>query len=140
MTIFNCLDKKREKDDDEPDKKSKKEEPEPDFMMIENPARVMPAQLKKLSLPNDCRYQPLKSVSIKVFNPFHATDLFWCPLKTSENLWFSDVFRGYQKRSVAWNGLIVFIAYTKKYLQSDWLREYNISRICTLFSIFVLFE
>ena len=33
-------------------------------------------------------------------NPFHATDLFWYPLKTSENL------RGYQKRSVAWNGLI----------------------------------
>ena len=22
-------------------------------------------------------------------------------------LWFSDVFRGYQKRSVAWNGLII---------------------------------
>ena len=29
------------------------------------------------------------------FNPFHATDLFWYPLKTSENLWYSDVFRGY---------------------------------------------
>ena len=39
--------------------------------------------------------------------PFHTTDLFWYPLKTSENLWFSDVFRGYQKRSVAWNGLTV---------------------------------
>ena len=61
--LFYCLDKKGEKEEEEPDKKSKKEEPEPDFMMIENPARVMPAQLKKLSLPNDCRYQPLKSVS-----------------------------------------------------------------------------
>ena len=39
------------------------------------------------------------------FSPFHATDLFWYSLKTSENLWFSDVFRGYQKRSVALNGL-----------------------------------
>ena len=39
------------------------------------------------------------------FNPFHATDLFWCPLKISENLWFSDVSKGYQKRSGAWNGL-----------------------------------
>ena len=38
-------------------------------------------------------------------NPFHATDLFWYPLKTSENLWLSDVFTGYQERSVAWNGL-----------------------------------
>ena len=39
------------------------------------------------------------------FNTFHATDLFWYPLKTSQNLWFSDVFRRYQKKSVAWNGL-----------------------------------
>ena len=23
-----------------------------------------------------------------LFNPFHATDLFWCPLKKSENLWY----------------------------------------------------
>ena len=38
------------------------------------------------------------------FNTFHATDLFWYPLKASETLWFFDVFRGYQKRSVAWNG------------------------------------
>ena len=37
-------------------------------------------------------------------NLFLATDLFWYPLKT-ENQRFSDVFRGYQKRSVAWNGL-----------------------------------
>ena len=41
-------------------------------------------------------------------NPFHSTDPFWYLLKTSENLWFSDDFRGYLKRSVAWNGLTVF--------------------------------
>ena len=28
-------------------------------------------------------------------NSFHATGIFQYPLKTSENLWFSDVFRGY---------------------------------------------
>ena len=28
------------------------------------------------------------------FNPFHATRLFLYPLKTSENVLFSDVFRG----------------------------------------------
>ena len=38
-------------------------------------------------------------------NPFHATDLFWYPLKTSENQRFSDIFRGYQKRSVVLNRL-----------------------------------
>ena len=41
-----------------------------------------------------------------VFNPFHATHLFWYPLKT-ENQRFSNVFRGYQKRSVAWYGLMI---------------------------------
>ena len=39
-----------------------------------------------------------------MFNSFYAADLFWNPLKKSENLWFS-VFRGNQKRSEAWNGL-----------------------------------
>ena len=32
------------------------------------------------------------------FNPFHTTSLFIHPLKT-ENLWFSDIFRGYRKSS-----------------------------------------
>ena len=46
-----------------------------------------------------------------MINPFHATDLLWYP---------PDVFREYQKRSVAWNGL------TKKQFQSfenryEWL-------------------
>ena len=41
-----------------------------------------------------------------LFNPFHATGLFLYLLKTSENLWFSDVFRGYRKRPVAWDGLM----------------------------------
>ena len=32
---------------------------------------------------------------------FHANDLIFYPLKISENLWFSDVFRGYRKRLMA---------------------------------------
>ena len=32
---------------------------------------------------------------------FHATGLFWYPMKTSENQRFSDVFMGYRKRPVA---------------------------------------
>ena len=39
-------------------------------------------------------------------NPFHATDLFWYPLKQNKQR-LSEVFRGHQKRSVAWNGLIL---------------------------------
>ena len=47
----------------------------------------------------------------QLFDPFHATDLFWYPLKASENLWFSDVFMGYQKRSVVWNGLMAILCF-----------------------------
>ena len=32
---------------------------------------------------------------------------FLYPLKTLENLWFSDVFWGYRKRILVWNGLRV---------------------------------
>ena len=33
----------------------------------------------------------------KKLNPFHAARLFLYPLKTSENLWFSQDLRGYRK-------------------------------------------
>ena len=35
----------------------------------------------------------------------HFMPLVCYPLKTSENYWFSDVFRGYRKRPLAWNRL-----------------------------------
>ena len=38
--------------------------------------------------------------------PFRATVFFLYPLKTSENIWFSHVFRGYTKKLVVCNGLI----------------------------------
>ena len=38
-------------------------------------------------------------------NPFHAIGLFLYPLETLKNLWFPDVFRGYKKRPMVWNGL-----------------------------------
>ena len=41
-----------------------------------------------------------------LLNPFHANGLILYLLKTSENQRFSDVFRGYRKRPVAWNGLM----------------------------------
>ena len=39
------------------------------------------------------------------FMPLVYFDAPWKHQKTSENLCFSDVFRGYRKRPVAWNGL-----------------------------------
>ena len=40
-------------------------------------------------------------------NPFHAAGLFLHPSKTSESQRFSDVFRGYRNRPLAWNELIL---------------------------------
>ena len=41
-------------------------------------------------------------------NPFYGNVLFQCPLKSSGNLWFSDVFlRKYRKRPVPGKGLFI---------------------------------
>ena len=41
-----------------------------------------------------------------LLNSFLANGLFLFPVKTSVNLWWSDIFRGHRKRPVTWNGLI----------------------------------
>ena len=58
-------------------------------------------------------------------NPFHATGLFLCPLKTSENLWFSDVFRVYRKRPVASNGLMSLLLIADSFNQISCLSKEN---------------
>ena len=45
----------------------------------------------------------------QLFNPFPVTSLFLYPLETSKNQKFSDVFRGYRKRPVAWKGLRMYL-------------------------------
>ena len=42
-----------------------------------------------------------------LIKPSRAIGLFLYTLKASENLWFSDIFRRYRKKLVAWNGLVV---------------------------------
>ena len=69
--------------------------------------RFLPWQLLELiALDIGATPHLLHPANSQSYYSFHASDLFWYALKTSENLWFSDVFRGYQKRSVAWNGLM----------------------------------
>ena len=51
------------------------------------------------------KWQSTKSQSTNL-HPFQANVSFLYPLKTSENLWFSDVFRAYRKGALAQNGLI----------------------------------
>ena len=42
----------------------KKKEPEPTSEMLANPARIMKPQLKVLSMAEECRYKPLKELSV----------------------------------------------------------------------------
>ena len=56
--------------------------------------------VRKNSVSRSKYYNVQKSI-----NPFHTTCLFVYLLKTSGNFWFFDVFKGYRKRPVAWNGL-----------------------------------
>ena len=53
----------------------------------------------------DCLRQEVWNGFIWI-NPFQANIPFLCPLKTSENLRFSDVFSRYRKGKLVWNGLI----------------------------------
>ena len=49
----------------------------------------------------------LFTITKKILNPLLPDVLFLYPLKTSENLWFSDVFRGYKNGTPGSNGLIL---------------------------------
>merc|ERR1712210_247548 len=51
------------KDEEKKEVEEKKKEPEPLFEMLANPARVMKAQLKVVTL-EDARYRPMKDLSI----------------------------------------------------------------------------
>ena len=49
----------------------------------------------------------LKSVSVKVTNPYHATGPFLYPLKTSENQSFSNVLGGIEREQ--WHEMVQVI-------------------------------
>merc|ERR1712079_903638 len=55
-------DKKEDKKDE---KEKEKDEPEPNFEMLSDPARVMKAQLKVVTLEDE-KYMPMKNISIGV--------------------------------------------------------------------------
>ena len=42
---------------------------------------------------------------MNLFNPFSTNVPLLYPLKASENLWFSDAFRGYRSGTLVENGL-----------------------------------
>ena len=63
-------------------------------------------------LPTNClsvsdHFVGLSLKRLTVINPFHSTGLFLYPLKILKKQRFCDVFRGYRKRPVAGNGLML---------------------------------
>ena len=74
------------------------------FMRYLNPFKVKVPAIQKLGNRNQSN--GFYTMGTLTFNPFRATGLFLYPLKTSKNLCFSDVFRGYRKRTVPSNGLM----------------------------------
>ncbi|GCB68777.1 hypothetical protein scyTo_0000943 [Scyliorhinus torazame] len=87
---------------DEDKEKEKKKEPEPSSQLLENPARVMPAQLKVLIMPEGCRYQPFKPkegfLQYAVYCNNHVTALSeWARLIVVEKYaYFFEVCRRHQ--------------------------------------------
>merc|ERR1719384_1288936 len=57
------VDEKKEDEKKDEKEKEKSDEPEPNFELLSNPARVMKAQLKVVSL-EDGKYRPMKDISI----------------------------------------------------------------------------
>ena len=41
---------------------------------------------------------------MQIMNPFPVNNFFLYPLKSTENMWFSDPLRGY-KRGALWHGM-----------------------------------
>merc|ERR1719432_78618 len=66
-------DKKEKKDEEKKEVEEKKKEAEPLFEMLANPARVMKAQLKVVTL-EDARYRPMKDLSIGGIVMLNRTD------------------------------------------------------------------
>merc|ERR1712038_2249409 len=57
------MDVDEKKEDKKDEKEKEKDEPEPNFEMLSNPARVMKAQLKVVTLEDE-KYMPMKNISI----------------------------------------------------------------------------
>ena len=68
-----------------------------------------------------CGRQPLKNLKWYGRNPSHVTGQSTCLLKIPQNIWFSDVSRGYRKRQVAWNNLVILLHKQKILLVTSFL-------------------
>ena len=76
----------------------------------------------------------------EIINPFSTNVPLLYPLKTSVNLWFSDVFRGYWSRILVKNGLMEnFTSCAVKYTNFFWRQTYSLRRMCFFYFDFISF-
>ena len=78
--------------------------------------------------------------SLKRVSPFHTPDLSLYLLKISENQTFSDVFRGYRKRSGAWKGLKHYFQWTHGLSWTYVRRNQSVLRTFSLGNSWILYE
>ena len=67
---------------------------------------IVAIQITKLPFKFAAKFTEITSETFKLVNPFSTNVPFLYPLKISENLRFSDVFRGYRSVTLVENGLI----------------------------------
>ena len=64
----------------------------------------IPTQKISLRLEKNNMYRIIYVYLYANYDPISSQYFFLYSLKSTENMWFSDAFRGYKGNNVAWNG------------------------------------
>ena len=82
-------------------------------LFASNPLSIKDGKKLKKKMLGYVNFQLLLQLSIprvrklKTFNPFQTTvPILYPPITLAENLWFSNLIRGYRNGTLAWNGLL----------------------------------
>ena len=89
------------------------------------------------------KYASNTSISLRTaltkLNRFQVNVIFLYPLKTSENLWISDVFRGHEHRTLALNGLNSSSLWAGLQVQNGCAHSSNVIEVIRPISTFLFF-
>ena len=86
------------------------------------------------------RVQSFSSNIVDYFNPLQTNVSFRHPLKTSENQWFSDVFRGYRNGTLYYGALFKRVIFTKYLSEACSFVKYNFMCRCLSARLFEKFS
>ena len=89
------------------------------------------------------KYASNTSISLRTaltkLNRFQVNVIFLYPLKISENLWISDVFRGHGNRTLALNGLNSSSLWAGLQVQNGCAHSSNVIEVIRPISTFLFF-